>query len=60
VRILQFNPLAAILGLYRTALLDKPTEAYHWWGAAAWGVGLAVIGALTFRRMEHKLPRYLA
>ena len=40
VKILQFNPLAALLGLYRTALLDRPTEAYHWWGSAGWAVGL--------------------
>lgn len=60
VRILQFNPLAAILGLYRTALLGRPTEAYHWWGSAAWAVGLVLVAAVTFRRMEHKLPRYLA
>ncbi len=60
VTILQFNPLAAILGLYRTALLDRPTEAYHWWGSAAWAIGLVVIGAVTFARMEHKLPRYLS
>jgi len=60
VQILQFNPMAAILGLYRTALLNHPSEAYHWWGSAAWAVGLVVVGAVTFRRMEHKLPRYLA
>ena len=60
VRILQFNPMAAVLGLYRTALLGRPTEAYHWWGSALWGVGLVLIAAVTFRRMEHKLPRYLA
>ena len=60
VRILQYNPLAAILGLYRTALLDRPTEAYHWWGSAVWAVSLVLIAAVTFRRMEHKLPRYLA
>ncbi|MBN2114519.1 MAG: ABC transporter permease [Acidimicrobiia bacterium] len=60
VQILQFNPMAAILGLYRTALLGYPSEAYHWWGSAAWAVGLALLGAVTFRRMEHKLPRYLA
>ena len=58
--ILQYNPMAAILGLYRTALLDRPTEAYHWWGSAAWAVGLVVIGTITFRRMEYKLPRYLS
>jgi len=60
VRILQFNPMAAILGLYRTALLDRPTEAYHWWGSAGWAVALLLIGAVTFSRMEHKLPRYLS
>ena len=60
VSILRYNPLAAILGLYRTALLDRPTEAYHWWGSAVWAVSLVLVAAVTFRRMEHKLPRYLA
>jgi teichoic acid transport system permease protein len=60
VNILHFNPLAAILGLYRTALLDRPTEAYHWWGSAGWAVLMVVIGGVTFARMEHKLPRYLS
>jgi teichoic acid transport system permease protein len=59
MRILQFNPMAAILGLYRTALLDRPSEAYHWWGSAGWAIGLVRIGAVTFARTEHKLPRYL-
>jgi teichoic acid transport system permease protein len=60
VHALQLNPMAAILGLYRTAILGYPSEAYHWWSSAGWAVVLLVIGAVTFRRMEHKLPRYLA
>ncbi|OFW53071.1 MAG: hypothetical protein A2V75_10270 [Actinobacteria bacterium RBG_16_70_17] len=60
VRILQFNPMAAILGLYRTALLDRAGEAYHWWSSAGWAVVALVIGLVTFARMEHKLPRYLS
>ena len=60
VRLLQFNPMAAILGLYRTALLDRPTEAYHWWGSAGWALAVLLIGSVTFARMEHKLPRYLS
>ncbi len=59
-RVLQFNPMAAILGLYRTALLDRPGEAYHWWSSAGWAVVTLVIGLVTFARMEHKLPRYLS
>lgn len=58
--ILRFNPMAAILGLYRTALLDRPLEAYYWWSSAGWAVVLVIIGAVTFFRIEHKLPRYLA
>ena len=60
VRVLRFNPMAAILGLYRTALLDRPGEAYHWWSSAGWAVVTLVIGLVTFARMEHKLPRYLS
>ena len=59
-RVLQFNPMAAVLGLYRTALLDRAGEAYHWWSSAGWAVVTLVIGLVTFARMEHKLPRYLA
>lgn len=59
VAILHFNPMAAMLGLYRGALLGREIEAYHWWGSAAWGVGMLVLGVLTFRRMEPKLARYL-
>lgn len=59
VAILHFNPMAALLGLYRGALLGREIEPYHWWGSAAWAVGILVVGVLTFRRIEPKLPRYL-
>lgn len=58
-RMLEYNPMAGILGLYRTALLDRTSLPYHWWGSAAWALGLLVLGVIVFRRMEHKLPRYL-
>jgi teichoic acid transport system permease protein len=59
VNILRANPMACILGLYRGALLGRQIEPYHWWGTAAWAVGLLVVGVLSFRRVEPKLPRYL-
>jgi teichoic acid transport system permease protein len=59
VTILRFNPMAALLGLYRGALLGRQIEPYHWWGSAAWAVSLLLVGLVTFRRIEPKLPRYL-
>lgn len=59
VTILRANPMAAILGLYRGALLGREIEPYHWWSTAAWAVGILLVGVVTFRRVEPKLPRYL-
>jgi teichoic acid transport system permease protein len=59
VTLLQLNPMAAILGLYRGALLGRPIEPYHWWGSVVWAVGTLVVGVVTFRRIEPKLSRYL-
>jgi len=59
VAILKANPMAPILGLYRGALLGREIEPYHWWGTAVWAVVMLLLGVLTFRRIEPKLPRYL-
>jgi teichoic acid transport system permease protein len=59
VTILSINPLAAILGLYRGALLGREIRPYYWWSSAAWAVGILVLGVVTFRRVEGKLARYL-
>lgn len=59
VTLLHFNPMAALLGLYRGALLGREIEPYHWWGSAGWAVVTLVIGVLTFRRIEPRLARYL-
>jgi teichoic acid transport system permease protein len=59
VTILKVNPMAPILGLYRGALLGREIVPYHWWGTAVWAVFMLLVGVLTFRRIEPKLPRYL-
>jgi len=58
--VFSFNPMAAILGLYRHALLDRELLTRDIISSAAWSVGVLVIGVVTFVRMEHKIPRYLA
>jgi teichoic acid transport system permease protein len=59
VTILHLNPMAALLGLYRGALLGREIEPYHGGGSIAWAVVLLVAGVVTFRHIEPKLPRYL-
>jgi teichoic acid transport system permease protein len=73
--ILRFNPLVPLLGLYRHALLGGqlcptdtvcqgdytyPLNLAHVWAAAVWAVAIAIVGVVTFVRMEDKIPRYLA
>ena len=58
--IFSFNPMASILGLYRHALLDRELLMRDIVGSISWAVFMLVLGVVTFVRMEHKIPRYLA
>ncbi len=53
------NPLFPILMLYRGALIGMPVEVRYWYEAAAWSLGLMVVGLLAFVRYEGKMTRYL-
>ncbi len=58
-RILSLNPLASILGLYRTALLGREFEMTDLIGSLAWGFGLCFVGIVVFIRNEPTLARHL-
>lgn len=57
--VFSVNPMVSILSIYRGALLGRPIPTEHWFIASAWGVGLLIIGIVTFRRNEDRLVRYL-
>jgi len=57
--IFSLNPMASILGLWRTALLGRPLQTRDMVGAAVWGIGIALVGFFVFMRNEHRLVKYL-
>lgn len=59
VQIFSYNPMAAILGLYRGALLGREVAFQHWWKSIAWALLFFIIGIWTFARKEDDLVRYL-
>lgn len=59
LRVFEANPLFPILTIYRGALLGTPVDIRFWYEAAAWSIGVLVIGLLAFVRYEGKMTRYL-
>jgi len=55
----NLNPLVPIIGLYRTALLGYPFEAWMLTAAAAWAAGLSVLAIAAFVKYEGRMARYL-
>ena len=56
--ILEANPAYVYINLVRTAVLENTVPpATEWIEAAAWGVGLLVLGFLYFRAREHEYGR---
>jgi teichoic acid transport system permease protein len=56
--VLQVNPGAVYVGLFRGALLTQQTHAPHeWWLAAAWGVGALLVGYVFFWQAEEQYGR---
>ena len=58
-QIFSFNPIAALLAMYRHALLGRELAMRDVYIAIGWAVVALVLGVVTFVRMEHKIPRYL-
>jgi teichoic acid transport system permease protein len=58
--IFSFNPMASILAIYRHALLGREMAMRDVYITMGWTVLFLVVGVVTFVRMEHKIPRYLA
>lgn len=57
--ILLANPLVPILSLWRTALMGEPFEPIMLLVATVWAFGIAVVGTVTFVRIERDMVRYL-
>jgi len=55
----NLNPLVPIIGLYRTALLGYPFEAWMLGASLAWAIGLAAISITAFVKYEGRMARYL-
>ncbi len=56
--LLEANPMHVFLTLARDAFLyGQDSPASYWWQAAAWSVGLLVVGFLAFWRSEEKYTR---
>jgi ABC-type polysaccharide/polyol phosphate export permease len=51
--IYQLNPLSGMIGLWRWAVLGTPfPQVWTVWSAAGISIGLLLVGAMVFRRME--------
>ncbi len=57
--IYYLNPMVPMLSVYRSALLGYDLEIYAVVTAAAWAVGIAIVGFASFIKYEGKMARYL-
>lgn len=54
------NPLQPVLGLYRHALVGMPVNlSSNLLAAAAWAIGIAVVGGFWFVKYEGRMARYV-
>ncbi len=58
-RVLELNPMAPILAVYRSALMDRSLDPSDLLLAGVWALVLAVIGTIVFVRFEKRMARYL-
>ena len=57
--LVRINPMYSMLSVYRGALLGDRVAVSDWAVAAAWSIGVLVIGVASFVRYEGKIARYL-
>lgn len=56
--IVQANPIYMMLDAYRSILMENTVpSAGTWWGLAAWGIGLLILGFWYFWRGEEEYAR---
>lgn len=53
------NPMVSILGVWRGALLNRPVEAWMWYGSIGWSLLIFAVGVLTFAHNEDRLVRHV-
>lgn len=58
-RLLEFNPMFPILGLFRHALIGDPLRSSDVVTATSWALLLFVIGVASFVKSEGRMARYL-
>lgn len=58
-RAVEINPMFSIISIYRAAVLDYPLNQGHVWLAAAWSIGVGVVGVALFVKYEGHIVRHL-
>ena len=58
-RLIEFNPMYDLIGLYRSAMLGYPFSMEQVVGAVVWAAALGLIGVALFVRYEGHMVRHL-